>query len=221
MSVCAVPLITRRPRTLWRGGASAYVADHHCAVRGSGWIRSPASSGSWPLPALSVYLIAPLTTRQPRRSQAWAGRALPGAALVSPAGRARGLVCPVPRSGAGEGAANYGRANRQVLASIVRHIFSQTPGGGLDLVYDISHNLAKIETHLVEGRTVPLCVHRKGATRALPPGHPDLPADLREAGQPVLIPGSMGTCSYVLAGIPGGARLPLPATAPPACTGLP
>jgi tRNA-splicing ligase RtcB len=68
----------------------------------------------------------------------------------------------------------------------------------------VSHNLAKIETHEVNGRPTQLCVHRKGATRALPPGHPDLPPDLRETGQPVLIPGSMGTCSYVLAGVPGG-----------------
>jgi tRNA-splicing ligase RtcB len=106
--------------------------------------------------------------------------------------------------GAMAAAANYGRANRQILASTARRIFAQTPGGGLDLVYDISHNLAKTETHLVAGRPVSVCVHRKGATRALPPGHPDLPPDLREVGQPVLIPGSMGTFSYVLAGIPGG-----------------
>jgi tRNA-splicing ligase RtcB len=68
----------------------------------------------------------------------------------------------------------------------------------------VSHNLAKIETHQVGGVTMRLCVHRKGATRALPPGHADLPADLADAGQPVLIPGSMGTCSYVLAGVPAG-----------------
>ncbi len=123
----------------------------------------------------------------------------------------RQLACAPVSSPEGQGylgamaaAANYGRANRQVLASTVRHIFAQTPGVGLDLVYDISHNLAKIETHLVAGRPVSLCVHRKGATRALPPGHPDLPPDLHEVGQPVLIPGSMGTFSYVLAGIPGG-----------------
>jgi tRNA-splicing ligase RtcB len=106
--------------------------------------------------------------------------------------------------GAMAAAANYGRANRQILASTARRIFAQTTGGGLDLVYDISHNLAKIETHLVAGRPVSVCVYRKGATRALPPGHLDLPPDLREVGQPVLIPGSMGTFSYVLAGIPGG-----------------
>ena len=97
-------------------------------------------------------------------------------------------------------AANYGRANRQLLAEATRGVFSQMTGVPLHLVYDVSHNLATIETHA--GRQ--LCVHRKGATRALPPGHPDLPEDLRGAGQPVLIPGSMGTSSYVLAGVPGG-----------------
>jgi tRNA-splicing ligase RtcB len=106
--------------------------------------------------------------------------------------------------GAMAAAANYGRANRQVLASMVRHVFAQTTGRDIDLVYDISHNLAKIETHAVDGLPTSLCVHRKGATRALPPGHPDLPPDLRGTGQPVLIPGSMGTYSHVLAGVPGG-----------------
>jgi tRNA-splicing ligase RtcB len=101
--------------------------------------------------------------------------------------------------GAMAAAANYGRANRQLLAEAARRVFSRTAGAPLHLVYDLSHNLAAIETHA--GRR--LCVHRKGATRALPPGHAGLPADLRSAGQPVLIPGSMGTCSYVLAGVPG------------------
>ena len=101
-------------------------------------------------------------------------------------------------------AANYGRANRQLLASAAREIFAAVARTGLDLVYDVSHNLAKLETHAVDGGQRRLCVHRKGATRALPPGHPDLPPDLREAGQPVLIPGSMGTFSYVLTGIRGG-----------------
>jgi tRNA-splicing ligase RtcB (3'-phosphate/5'-hydroxy nucleic acid ligase) len=87
-------------------------------------------------------------------------------------------------------AANYGRANRHVLAHEAREIFARTAGARLDLVYDVSHNLAKMETHEVDGEPTLVCVHRKGATRALPPGHPDLPADLREAGQPVLIPGS-------------------------------
>ncbi|WP_426502564.1 RtcB family protein [Dactylosporangium sp. McL0621] len=105
--------------------------------------------------------------------------------------------------GAMAAAANYARANRQLLAVAARRVFGRVTGRELALVYDISHNLAKIETHEVAGVPRRLCVHRKGATRALPPGHPDLPADLRGAGQPVLIPGTMGTASYVLTGRPG------------------
>ncbi|RZU75702.1 tRNA-splicing ligase RtcB [Micromonospora kangleipakensis] len=105
--------------------------------------------------------------------------------------------------GAMAAAANYARANRQLLHHAARQVFQQVTGGDLNLVYDISHNLAKIETHQVDGAARQLCVHRKGATRALPPGHADLPDDLREVGQPVLIPGSMGTGSYVLTGVPG------------------
>jgi tRNA-splicing ligase RtcB len=101
-------------------------------------------------------------------------------------------------------AANYARANRQLLTEAARRVFAATTGSTLDLVYDISHNLAKIEIHDVGGRRLRLCVHRKGATRALPPGHPDLPPDLSTTGQPVLIPGSMGTASHVLAGVGGG-----------------
>ncbi|MFF2507596.1 RtcB family protein [Streptomyces sp. NPDC058067] len=106
--------------------------------------------------------------------------------------------------GAMAAAANYGRANRQLLTNAARRVFQRAAGIRLSLVYDVSHNLAKIETHTVDGTRRRLCVHRKGATRAFPPGHPDLPKDLREAGQPVLIPGTMGTASYVLAGVPGG-----------------
>jgi tRNA-splicing ligase RtcB (3'-phosphate/5'-hydroxy nucleic acid ligase) len=118
----------------------------------------------------------------------------------------RQLACAPTDSPEGRGylgamaaAANYGRANRQLLSEAARQVFARVTGAPLHLVYDLSHNLAEIETHA--GRQ--LCVHRKGATRALPPGHPGLPADLRCAGQPVLIPGSMGTCSYVLAGVVG------------------
>jgi tRNA-splicing ligase RtcB len=109
--------------------------------------------------------------------------------------------------GAMAAAANYAQANRQILAVAAREAFSDSIGTrDLELLYDVSHNLAKIETHDVQGTPRQLCVHRKGATRALPPGHTDLPADLREVGQPVLVPGSMGTASYVLAGVqPGGA----------------
>ncbi|HEX5597130.1 MAG TPA: RtcB family protein [Micromonosporaceae bacterium] len=105
--------------------------------------------------------------------------------------------------GAMAAAANYARANRQLLAEAARRVFERVTRRGLDLVYDISHNLAKIETHAVDGAQRRLCVHRKGATRALPPEHPDLPADLRAVGQPVFIPGSMGTASYVLTGVAG------------------
>jgi len=102
--------------------------------------------------------------------------------------------------GAMDAAANYARANRQLLAEAASRVLSGTAGAPLRLVYDVAHNLAALETHQVGGIPVRLCVHRKGATRALPPGHPGLPADLRDAGQPVLIPGSMGTSSYVMAG---------------------
>lgn len=106
--------------------------------------------------------------------------------------------------GAMAAAANYARANRQLLSHAARRVFRREAGVRLDLVYDVSHNLAKIETHQVDGEPRRLCVHRKGATRAFPPGHPELPDDLRDMGQPVLIPGTMGTASYVLAGVPGG-----------------
>lgn len=110
--------------------------------------------------------------------------------------------------GAMAAAANYGRANRQLLTHATRQAFDRAlgPGHGDDvrLVYDVSHNLAKLEHHVVEGKQRLLCVHRKGATRALPPGHPDLPPSLAPFGQPVLVPGSMGTASYVLAGVAGG-----------------
>jgi tRNA-splicing ligase RtcB len=106
--------------------------------------------------------------------------------------------------GAMAAAANYGRANRQLLSDAARRVFRGAAGARLSLVYDVSHNLAKIESHPVAGARRRLCVHRKGATRAFPPGHPELPGELRAAGQPVLIPGTMGTASYVLAGVPGG-----------------
>lgn len=102
-------------------------------------------------------------------------------------------------------AANYGRANRQLLAEAARDAFGKATGvRDLDLLYDVSHNLARMERHPVDGERRLLCVHRKGATRALPPGDPELPEDLRPTGQPVLIPGSMGTASYVMVGTEGG-----------------
>jgi tRNA-splicing ligase RtcB (3'-phosphate/5'-hydroxy nucleic acid ligase) len=111
-------------------------------------------------------------------------------------------------SGAMQAAANYAFANRQVLAHLAREAFEQVfaPAGlpfQLRQVYDVAHNIGKIEQHTVDGRRMQVCVHRKGATRAFPPGNDEIPADYREVGQPVLVPGSMGTASYVLAGTEG------------------
>jgi len=101
-------------------------------------------------------------------------------------------------------ATNYGRANRQLLSEAARDAFAMALGTrDLGLLFDVSHNLAKLERHAVDGEERLLCVQRKGATLALPPGAPGLPRDLRPAGQPVLIPGSMGTASYVCAGVEG------------------
>ncbi|OEU50084.1 MAG: RNA-splicing ligase RtcB [Desulfobacterales bacterium C00003060] len=102
-------------------------------------------------------------------------------------------------------AANFAFCNRQLITHWVRETFQQVlqmgPGElGLDLVYDVCHNIAKVETHEVDGKAQKLCVHRKGATRALPPHSPFIPEDYKEAGQPVLIPGDMGRYSYVLVG---------------------
>ncbi len=121
----------------------------------------------------------------------------------------RQLACVPVRSPEGErylgamaAAANFGWANRHVLAHEARMAFAAAgfPPGGMDLVFDVAHNLAKLERHEVNGRERTVCVHRKGATRAFGPGHPALPPDLRPVGQPVLVPGSMGTASWVLAG---------------------
>jgi tRNA-splicing ligase RtcB len=110
--------------------------------------------------------------------------------------------------GAMAASANFAWANRHVLAHGAREAFAVAFGmspeeTGMHLVYDVAHNLAKLEEHEVEGRPRRLCVHRKGATRAFGPGHPDLPSDLQGVGQPVLVPGSMGTASWVLRGTAG------------------
>lgn len=102
---------------------------------------------------------------------------------------------------------NCALANRQVLTHLARRVFTEFFGTDLALLYDVSHNTCKLEEHVVDGRGRKLHVHRKGATRAFGPGHPDLPEDLRDAGQPVLIGGTMGTASYVLAGTTQGADL--------------
>jgi tRNA-splicing ligase RtcB len=101
-----------------------------------------------------------------------------------------------------QAAANFAWANRQCLAHWTRLSFEKVFGRswgelGIWQVYDISHNMAKLEEHTIDGKRLTLCVHRKGATRAFPPGHPELPTQYREIGQPVLIPGDMGRYSFV------------------------
>jgi tRNA-splicing ligase RtcB len=124
----------------------------------------------------------------------------------------RELVCAPMNSPEGEAylaamraAANYAFANRQILASHVRRAFEEVLAGEvnnwqLHQVYDIAHNMGKIETHMIDGKSVRVCVHRKGATRAFGPGSPGLPEEYQKIGQPVLVPGSMGTASWVLVG---------------------
>jgi len=102
-------------------------------------------------------------------------------------------------------AANFAFANRQVITHWVRQTFEEvlrlSPSRlGLEVLYDVCHNIAKWETHRIDGVPRRVCVHRKGATRAFPPGHPEIPERYRECGQPVLIPGDMGRYSYVLVG---------------------
>jgi tRNA-splicing ligase RtcB len=110
--------------------------------------------------------------------------------------------------GAMRAAMNCALANRQILTHLCRASFRQKlPGAQLRVLYDVSHNICKVEEHLVQGESRSLYVHRKGATRAFGPGHPAVPGSLREFGQPVLIGGSMGTASYVLAGAAGGEAL--------------
>ncbi|MCY2924666.1 MAG: RtcB family protein [Planctomycetota bacterium] len=125
------------------------------------------------------------------------------------------LVCAPVNSEPGQrylramrAAANFAWCNRQLLARQFRRSLASFCGQseeslGLRQVYDVAHNIAKIETHVVAGRPRTLCVHRKGATRAFGPGHPELPPAYRDLGQPVLIPGDMGTASYVLTGTAG------------------
>jgi len=98
--------------------------------------------------------------------------------------------------------ANYAWANRHIIAHWVREAFNKyfQRDVRLDLVYDVAHNVAKYEEHDVDGEKKTLCVHRKGATRAFGPGRQEVAACYREVGQPVIIPGSMGSASYVLAG---------------------
>jgi tRNA-splicing ligase RtcB (3'-phosphate/5'-hydroxy nucleic acid ligase) len=120
----------------------------------------------------------------------------------------RELACAPVKSEIGErylgamrAAINCALANREILGHFARRVINHFfPDARIDLLFDVSHNTCKVETHAVEGKPRELFVHRKGATRAFGPGHPSLPAALRPIGQPVLIGGSMGTCSYILVG---------------------
>ncbi len=130
----------------------------------------------------------------------------------------RQLACAPVNSPEGEAylsamrcAANYAWANRQCLMYLTRKSFERVFGKkweelGMGLIYDVAHNIAKIETHNVDGREIKVCVHRKGATRAFGPGHPELPAEYKHIGQPVIIPGDMGRHSYLLVGTEGAMR---------------
>jgi tRNA-splicing ligase RtcB len=125
------------------------------------------------------------------------------------------LACAPIKSDLGKqyyGAMNAGincaLANRQVLTHLIRQAFADVlPKADLKVIYDVSHNTCKLEEHVIDGRKMKLYIHRKGATRAFGPGHPALPADLRNVGQPVLIGGTMGTASYILAGTKEGMEL--------------
>ncbi len=111
-------------------------------------------------------------------------------------------------------AANFGFVNRQLLAYRVREVFSKFfPKDELKLVYDVAHNIAKIETHIVNGKKMKVCVHRKGATRSFGSGNKEIPKKYIKTGQPIFIPGSMGTHSYVLAGTKEAERLTFGSTA--------
>jgi tRNA-splicing ligase RtcB len=127
----------------------------------------------------------------------------------------RQLACAPVKSGEGQGylgamrcAINYAFANREAIAHHARNSFARALGRsdaevGLRTVYEVAHNIAKFETHLVDGVERRLCVHRKGATRAFAPGRPEVPSAYQPIGQPVLIPGDMGRYSYVLTGTAG------------------
>ncbi len=110
--------------------------------------------------------------------------------------------------GAMRAAANYAWANRQCMTHWTREVFQKvlkksSRDLGLSLIYDVAHNIAKVEEHEVDGKKMRVVVHRKGATRAFPPGHPELPERYRGIGQPVLVPGDMGRASFVLVGTQG------------------
>jgi len=134
----------------------------------------------------------------------------------------RELVNAPIRSGLGQeyykamsAAVNFAFANRQMIAHWVREVFAKIMGSaeGMDQVYDVCHNVAKFENHIIDGQEKKVCIHRKGATRSFGPGRKEIPEVYREVGQPVIIPGSMGTASYILVGTEAAEQLSFGSTA--------
>ncbi len=137
----------------------------------------------------------------------------------------RQLACAPLKSPEGEdylpamaAACNFAWSNRQMITHWTREAFEKVLGRDAEaldmrLIYDVAHNIAKIEEHTVEGRRVKVCIHRKGATRAFPPGHKSIPSRYAGSGQPVFLPGSMGTSSWVLVGAPTGMEVTFGSTA--------
>lgn len=159
------------------------VVSIHCGSRGLGH-------------QIGTDYLREMAIAAPRYGIALPDRELACAPLASPLGQ---RYLAAMRAGI-----NCALANRQILTHLTREVFAELfPGTTLPLLYDVSHNTCKEETHSVAGRRQRLFVHRKGATRAFGPGHPELPAEYRAVGQPVLIGGSMGTSSWVLAGAAG------------------
>jgi tRNA-splicing ligase RtcB len=161
-----------------RGGD--VVLSIHCGSRGLGH-------------QIGTEFLKRMVTEAPRHGLTLPDRELACAPLDSPLGEAY--------LGAMRAGINCALANRQIVTHLARQAFASVlPRADLSLLYDVSHNTCKEEEHEIEGRARRLFVHRKGATRALGPGHPQLPDSLRNHGQPVLIGGSMGTASYILVG---------------------
>jgi len=160
------------------------VVSIHCGSRGLGH-------------QIGTDFLKRMAIEAPRHGLHLPDRELASAPIRSPLGQAY--------LGAMRAAINCALANRQVLTHLVREVFARhLPQASLSLLYDVSHNTCKVEEHPIDGRAMRLYVHRKGATRAFGPGHPDLPRELSGAGQPVIIGGTMGTASYVLVGTPEG-----------------
>jgi len=168
----------------FRLAAGDVVVSIHCGSRGLGHQVGTEFLKRMVVAAPSYGLVLP-------------DRELACAPITSPLGEAY--------LGAMRSAINCALANRQIITHLVRRAFASViPRAELDLLYDVSHNTCKVESHVRDGRSKRLFVHRKGATRALGPGHPDLSAPFHATGQPVLIGGTMGTASYVLVGTAEG-----------------